>query len=160
MKKLNYQLKQCITLLISCGLVACAASENGSNSTQFEGSESGSDCIFEGTIRDYRVLNESNLLVSVSSTRKYHIELTRPAFGLSTTWKIAFRSQGSRICPGFSEIVVDGSFGPEFVRIRSIRRLVPEEYEDFLIRFGKKEPEVEQTREPEEMQGAEVEELD
>ncbi len=153
-------LKQYITILISCGVVACATSENGSSSNRFEGSDSGSDCIFEGTIRDYRVLNDSNLLVSGSGTRKYHIELTRPAFGLNTTWKIAFRPQGSRICPGFSEIVVDGSFGPEFIRIRSIRRLVPEEYEDFLIRYGKKKPEVEQTREPEEMQGAEVEELD
>lgn len=156
----NYLLKQCFIVLISCGLVACAASENGSTSERFEGSQSGSDCIFEGTIRDYRVLNDSNLLVSGSGTRKYHIELTRPAFGLTTTWKIAFKPQGSRICPGFSEIVVDGNFGPESIRIRSIRRLVPEEYEDFLIRYGKKKPEVEQTREPEEMQGAEVEELD
>ena len=160
MKKLKHQLKQYITLLISCGLVACAASESGSKSTQFEGSESGSDCIFKGTIRDYRVLNDRNLLVSASSTRKYHIELTRSTYALDTTMKIAFRSQGSRICPGFSDIVVDGSLGPESIRIRSIRRLVPEEYEDFLIRYGKKEPEVEQTREPEEMQGAEVEELD
>ena len=158
--KLKQLLIQCITILFSCGLVACAASENGSSSNGFEGSESGSDCIFEGTIRDYRVLNDSNLLVSGSGTRKYHIELTRPAFGLSTTWKIAFRPQGSRICPGFSEIVIDGNFGPESIRIRSIRRLIPEEYEDLLIRYGKKKPEVEQTREPEEMQGAEVEELD
>ncbi len=156
----NYLLKQYLTVLISCGLVACAASENGSTSEPFEGSQSGSDCIFEGTIRDYRVLNDSNLLVSGSGTRKYHIELTRPAFGLTTTWRIAFRPQGSRICPGFSEMVVDGNFGPESIRIRSIRRLVPEEYEDFLIRYGKKKPEVEQTRQPEEMQGAEVEELD
>lgn len=153
-------LKQYIIVLFSCGLVACATSENGSSSNEFEGSESGSDCIFEGTIRDYRVLNDSNLLVSASGTRKYHIELTRRAYGLSTTWKIAFRPQGSRICPGFSEIVVDGNFGPESIRIRSIRRLVPEEYEDLLIRYGKKKPEVEQTREPEEIQGAEVEELD
>ncbi len=77
----KYLLKQYFIVLISCGLVACAASENGSTSERFEGSESGSDCIFEGTIRDYRVLNDSNLLVSGSGTRKYHIELTRPAFG-------------------------------------------------------------------------------
>jgi len=158
--KQKHLLKQYITILISCGLVACAGSENGSTSEKFEGSESGSDGIVEGTIRDDRVLNDSNLLVSGSGTRKYHIELTRPAFGLSTTWKIAFMPQGSQICPGVSEIVVDGKFGPESVRIRSIRRLVPEEYEDFLIRYGKKQPEVEQTREPEEIQGAEVEELD
>ena len=156
----NYLLKQYFIVLISCGLVACAASKNGSTSAEFEGSQSGSDCIFKGTIRDYRVLNDSNLLVSGSGTRSYHIGLTRPARDLSTTWQIAFKPQDSRICPGFSDIVVNGSFGPEYVRIRSIRRLVPEEHEDLLIRYGKKKPEVEQTLEPEEMQGAEVEELD
>jgi hypothetical protein len=38
--------------------------------------------------------------------------------------------------------------------------LTPEDEEDLLIRFGKKEPEIEQPRQPEEVEGAEVEELD
>jgi len=57
-------------------------------------------------------------------------------------------------------MIVDNSFGPEAVRIRSIRSLVPEEYEDLLIRYGKQKPEIEHTLEPAEVQGAEVEELD
>ncbi len=120
----------------------------------------GPDCIFEGTIRDYRVLDESNLVVTASASRKYHIELSRRAYGLKSTWAIGFSSPGSRICAGFSDIVVDDSFGPEAIRINKIRRLSPDEYEDILIRFGKKEPEIEQPREPEEVKGAEVEELD
>ena len=123
-------------------------------------SRSGSDCIFEGTIRDYRVLDESNLVVTASSRRNYHIELTRPAYGLKSTWHIRFSSPFSQICAGVSEIIVDDSYGPEAVRIRSIRRLSPEEYEDMLIRYGKRKPGIEQPREPEEVEGAEVEELD
>jgi hypothetical protein len=154
-------IKQLIMLSLSSSLIACAGAAKAPSSDDFEPSSDGSDCIFEGTIRDYRVLDESNLLVTASGRKKYHIELNRPAYGLRSTWQIGFSSRGSsRICPGFSELIVDDSFGPEAIRIRSIRRLVPEEYEDLLIRYGKKKPEIEQTREPEEVEGAEVEELD
>jgi len=153
--------KQLFIIGLSSGLLACASPGEAPSSDDFEVSSDGSDCIFEGTIRDYRVLDESNLIVTASGRQKYHIELNRPAYGLVSTWQIGFSSRGSsRICPGFSELIVDDSFGPEAIRIRSIRKLVPEEYEDLLIRYGKKEPEVEQTREPEEVEGAEVEELD
>ncbi len=153
-------IKQIFTAIISSSLVACASPDEAPSSANFEPSSSGSDCIIERTIRDYRVLDESNLVVTASHRDKYHIELTRPAYGLRSTWQIGFSSPGSRICPGFSELIVDDSFGPEAIRIRSIRRLVSEEYEDLLIRYGKKKPEIEQTREPEEVPGAKVEELD
>ena len=153
-------MKQIFIVCIASILLACASPEKEPSSADFEPSTRTSDCILEGTIRDYRVLDESNLVVTASGRRNYHIELTRPAYGLRSTWQIGFSSPGSRICPGFSEMIVDNSFGPEAVRIRSIRRLVPEEYEDLLIRYGKKEPEIEHTREPAEVQGAEVEELD
>jgi len=88
--------------------------------------------------------------------------LSRRAFGLKSSWRIAFRSPSGRICGGFDEIIVSDGVGgrPEAIRIDSIRRLSPEEEEDLLIRFGKKEPEVEQPRQPEAVEGAEVEELD
>ncbi len=152
--------KQSFLVLISCGISACISNVEQVSDPEFAASSTGSDCIFEGTIRDYRILDESNLLVTASARRQYHIELTRRAYGLKSSWHIGFTSPGSRICGGFSEIIVDDSFGPEAIRIRSIHRLSPEEYENMLIRFGKKEPEIEQTREPEEIEGAEVEELD
>jgi len=48
----------------------------------------------------------------------------------------------------------------ESIHIASIRELTPEDHEDLLIQFGKKEPEFEQTPAPREVKGAEVEELD
>ncbi len=59
-----------------------------------------------------------------------------------------------------AEVIVDDGFGPERINIRSIRQLSPEDLDDLLIRFGKKEPEIEQAPATEDVEGAEVEELD
>lgn len=156
-------INQSLILLFSSVLIACAAPGETPETAIDDGVSSGTDCIFEGTIRDYKVLDESNLVVTASARRKYHIELFRPAFGLRSSWHIGFTSPTSRICPGFSEVVVDDSFGPEAIRISRIRALSPEAYEDLLIRFGKKQPEVVENpanEDVEDVSGAEVEELD
>ena len=57
-------------------------------------------------------------------------------------------------------MVFKGHMDNESIRIASIRELSPEDHEDLLIQFGKKEPEIEQTPVPQEVEGAEVEELD
>ena len=119
-----------------------------------------SDCIFGGTVRDYQVLDEANLVVTGSGRRTYHVTLARRAFGLRSSLNLGFVSRSGRICAGFSEVVVDEAFGPEKIRIAAIRELTSEEHEDLLVRFGKKEPAVEQTPPPEPVESAEVEELD
>ncbi|MCP4301708.1 MAG: hypothetical protein GY783_14065 [Gammaproteobacteria bacterium] len=86
--------------------------------------------------------------------------LQRRALGLRSSWSIAFKSPTSRICSGFSEMVFQGHFDGESIRIASIRELSKEDEEDLLIRYGKKEPEIKQTPAPQEVNGAEVEELD
>ncbi len=76
---------------------------------------------------------------------------------------IAFKSTTSRVCADFSEIVFNENMfdrSIDTIRIRSIRLLTPEEEEHLLIQFGKKEPEIEQTPTPQDVKGAEVEELD
>lgn len=153
-------IKHIVISSISCVLVACAGVPKGPGGAEMDVPERASDCIFEGTIRDYKVLDESNLIVTASAKRKYHIELYRRAYGLRSSWHIGFSSPTSRICPGFSEVIVDDSFGPEAIRIASIRALSPEEYDDLLIRYGKKKPEVDEAPATEEVPSAEVEELD
>ena len=118
------------------------------------------DCISQGSIRDYTVLDDQNLIVIQGASRKYHVELSRRAHGLRSSRAIGFKSQTGRICGGFDDLVVDDGYRPETIRISSIRRLSPESEEDLLIRFGKIEPEYEQARPPENVEGAEVEELD
>lgn len=153
-------LKHIFIMFISCGLFACASSDSGAPAAADEGSRRGSDCISQGTIRDYTALDDSNLIVRGSGKRHYHVELSRPAFGLKSAWQLGFDSRSGQICSSFSDLIIGDSFGGERIRIASVRRLTPEDEEDLLIRFGKIKPEQEQPRAPEPVEGAEVEELD
>ena len=152
--------KQIFILTLSCYLLGCAGHQTGAEAGAAEPLPRGSDCILEGTVRDYRVLDDSNLVVTASAKRKYPIELSRRAFGLNSSWNLGFRSVTGRICPGTSEIIVDTSLGLDAFRIHSIRAISAEEYDDLLVHFGKKEPEVTVTPESDDVSGAEVEELD
>jgi hypothetical protein len=151
---------QILIVLLSGSLVACATTERTPDEAAYEGGSRHNDCISQTTIRDYQVLDDSNLIVTAAVKRKYHVELSRRAFGLRSSWNIGFRSSTGSVCAGFGELIVDNGVRPERIRIASIRRLSPDDVDDLLIRFGKKEPEFEQTPAPEEIDGAEVEELD
>jgi hypothetical protein len=153
-------LKQFFILVNSCFLIACAGGSEPSLGDPEEAVGGRSDCISTRTIRDYRVLDDSNLVVTAQATNKYLVTLSRRAVGLRSSWKIGFRSTSGRVCGGFDDILVDDGFGPERIRIAAIRQLTPEEYDEVLVRFGKKEPAVEQTPATEEVESAEVEELD
>ena len=152
----KYYIKQILIGFCLSVLVACA----GTSSDDDRSGSRGSDCIYEPSIRGYTVLDESNLIVSTSGRRKYLVTLQRRAFGLRSSWGIAFRSQTSSICSAFSEVLFEGDFDDEAIRIANIRRLNPDEEDELLIRYGKKEPAIEHTPAPQDVKGAEVEELD
>ena len=152
--------KQLVTLLLSSILLACAGTQDDPDGGERRVANSRSDCIFRSSIRGYSVLDESNLIVDGTGRHKYHVVLARRAFGLRSSWGIAFNSPTGSVCAGFSEVIFDGHPQKESIRIASIRKLSPEDHEDLLIQFGKKKPEIEQTPAPREVQGAEVEELD
>ncbi|MBT8081244.1 MAG: hypothetical protein KJP08_10680 [Gammaproteobacteria bacterium] len=149
-------LKHWITLFFLCAMLGCAAAPEGDD----EGNRRADDCIHEPSIRGYKVLDEKNLIIEAGAGRAYHVVLSRRAFGLRTTWQIAFDAPTSRVCERFGSVVFRGDMGTESIRIDSIRLLTAEEEEDLLITFGKKEPEIEITPEPREVEGADVEELD
>jgi len=152
--------KHIVLLLSLCSLVSCAASQERPAEDRYAGRSGASDCISQASIRDYKVLDDANLIVTSGVARKYHVALSRRAYGLRSATQIAFQSATGRVCERFSDIVTAGGFGPEKIRIESIQQLTPEDEEELLIRFGKKEPESEQPRQPVEVAGAEVEELD
>ncbi|MEM9403586.1 MAG: DUF6491 family protein [Pseudomonadota bacterium] len=150
-------IKQIIILLISSILLGCAASETEDSLANL-GSSGGSDCVSEGTIRSYKVLDESNLVITAMGGRQYHVALARRTNALKFTSRIGFSSSGSRLCGGFGFVVVNDVIGPDRIRINTIRRLSDEDYEDLLYRHeksGKQQP-----PEPQPVDGAEVEELD
>ena len=99
-------------------------------------------------------------MVTAAARQRYQLRLTRRTPGLRSTWQIGFGSSYGQICGGFDDLIVDDGLGPERIRIASVRRLSQEDYEALLIRYGKLEPDIEQTPTPVEIDGAEVEELD
>ena len=136
-------------------MVACASSSGeGYGEPRPRG-----DCIHEPSIRGYKVLDERNLIIDAGS-RSYHLVLQRRAWGLNSSWGIAFDTTTSRVCAGFDELLFKGHLDGESIRIASIQELTPEEEEHLLIRFGKKEPEIKHTPPPQDVKGADVEELD
>lgn len=153
-------LKQLVIAFLSSILIACAGSSEPSDSGDSAAVSARSDCISTRTIRDYRVLDDANLVVTTGASQKYHVSLSRRAHGLRTSWKIGFRSTTGRVCGGFDDIIVDDGFGPEHIRIAGITQLTPEEYEQLLVAFGKKEPATAPAPAMKSVESAEVEELD
>ena len=156
----KYNLKQLVILLISSNLLACAGSSGQPESGSLADEPVSTDCISQRSVRDYKVLDEANLIVTGGANRKYHVLLGRPARGLRSSWQVGFHSASGRICSSFSDLVIEDSIGAETYRITSVRRLTPEDENELLIRFGKKEPDYEKPRQTEEVDGAEVEALD
>jgi len=152
--------KQLIIIITSSILLSCVNPKSRPDADNSGPGSRHTDCISSSSIRGYSVLDESNLIVDASGRRSYHVVLRRRAYGISSAWGIAFPSTTGRICAGFDEVVFDGHAGSGPIAIASIRELTGEDREDLLIQFGKKKPEIEQTPEPREVKGAEVEELD
>ena len=150
-------MKQLVIVLFLSALSACA----GTDEARDEDQNGRGDCIQQSSIRGYKVLDEQNLIVD-AVRKSYHVVLSQRAYGLRSTWSIGFfDSTAGRVCGRFSEIVYsDGSTHKSRKRIASIRQLTPEEEEDLLIRFGLKEPEVNQVPVPQDVKGADIEELD
>ena len=154
-------IKQVFIVSISSTLVACATGSGDAGDRAHATPSRGQDCILQSSIRDYQVLDDSNLIVRAGAKRHYHVELSRRAFGLRSNWSIGFRSATGRLCSGFDEIIVDDGFDrSESITIRSIRALDADQLDDLLIRYGKKEPEFTEPPPKEDVKGAEVEELD
>ena len=159
--KLFTFLKQSFIVVSSCALLACATTEDPDLSGSDDVISSGRDCISQSTIRDYQVLDDSNLIVTAGAKRKYHVELSRRAFGLRSNWQIGFKSPTGRACAGTGEVIVDDGFGRrESIRLSSVREINPDELDELLVRYGRKAPEFEQAAAQEDVEGAEVEELD
>ena len=157
---MNIYIKQLFIAFSLSALVGCAGTADPVKDDLYAEESRGTDCISQASVRDYRVLDESNLIVTEAPRRKYHMVLGRRAFGLNSSWQIGFQGNGSRVCAGFGSLVLLDGIAPDRIRITSIRRLTPEDEEDLLIRFGKIESDTEHTPAPAAVEGAEVEELD
>ena len=122
---------------------------------------SGSDCIWIRTIRDYRPLDSRNLLIYGAGKRAYFVKLAHRSLELKSSIQVGFYSRDGQLCPfGGDRLIFGGGLTDASVRIRSISRVSADQADDLLVRFGKKEPDQQRIPAPQEVQGAEIEELD
>jgi hypothetical protein len=126
-------------------LGGCAGSAATSATTR----STAADCFFASTLRDWRPLDDANLVLFGSGRTPYHVELFRPAIGLSFNVMIGVYDRDGRICPyGGDAIIVDGAM-PDRVPIRSIKRLTDEQLDELYVQFGVRAPAVVTTEEVE-----------
>lgn len=152
-------IKQLVIMILSCIILASCASTEREPGVERDLTEAGSDCISIRTIRDYTPLDRKSLIIEGSGNRLYYVTLVMSSFELRTAHQIGVQSRDSWLCPYGGDRLILDSFGNESVGIRGIMRLSPEQADDLLIRYGKKEPPGQQDPTPPELEGAEVEEL-
>jgi hypothetical protein len=125
-------------------LCACAQTPATSGA---EGSSTYDDCFFASALHDWRPLDDENLILFASGRRPYHVELVRPAMGLSFAVTIGVYDRDGRICSfGGDAIIVDGVI-PDRITIRSIRRLTDAQLDELYVQFGIRAPVVIETEE-------------
>ncbi len=155
----KYFIKQALAIFISCILLSTTAAGDEGEELPKDLDLHGSDCIWIRTIRDYTSLSRDSLLIHASAKRSYFVRLTTPDFGLKSSFQLGTKSRDDRLCPYGGDSIVFDSFSGSEARIRSISRLTPDQVEELLIRYGKKDPGDRQDPAPPEVKGAEVEEL-
>jgi hypothetical protein len=159
MKLIKNVVLQIVTVLVLCIVGGCAAPGEPDSGSSGDVDFRGSDCILVSTIRDYTPLDDSNLLIYGPGKRAYFVTLVHSTFELRSSFRLQFSSRDGQLCPYGGDEIVVGSFGREAVGIRAISRVTEEQAEQLLIRYGRKEPAEQQAPAPEDVKGAEVEEL-
>lgn len=152
-------IKQSLIVLSASTILGCAAPGDGPSSADRDVDAGGSDCISIRTIRDYTPLDDRSLLIWGPAKRAYHVSLFRPAMELRSSFELGFSSRDDQLCPFGGDGIVIGSFRRETINIQSITRLSADQADELLIRHGRKEPAEQPAPAPEDVKGAEVEEL-
>lgn len=152
-------LRRLVLAVLTLGAFAGCASTPGEPETAARDIDyRGSDCILIPTIRDYRTLDDRNLLIYGPANRAYFVTLFRPSFELRSSFQMGFSSRDDQLCPFGGDALVVGGLNPEEIGIQSISRVDEQQVEQLLVRYGKKKPSGPQAPEPGKVKGAEVEE--
>ena len=152
-------IKQLLILSFSSVLLtACAAPEEKPDLGE-DIDDRGSDCISIRTIRDYRPLDRSSLIIEGSGKRFYYVTLVGSSFGLSGSHQIGVESRDDWLCPYGGDSLILDSYDRVGTSIRGISKLTPEQADELLYRHGKKERPEQQDQAPPDIEGAEIEEL-
>lgn len=105
------------------------------------------ECTWSSTIRDWKRLDDKNLIVWGPGKQAYHVQLSFPLFGLNSAEGIALvdRDGNNQICGyGMDRIAVPDSPVHSDAVINGITRLdeagIAQLAEKYKVRWGKKKP--------------------
>jgi len=100
----------------------------------------GTDCFTVSLARDFRYLDDRNLIVFVSARQPYHLELAPSCIGLRGEFEIALRARNDRMC-GFAgdAVFVDGAIAQR-CPVLSVTRLDENALQGLLVQFDLAEP--------------------
>lgn len=130
-------------------LTACATPA-GDRGAASESRPISTDWVRTDQVRDFRVLDDSNLVLYAPSRRQaFHVELMPPCHGLRFADTIALRGRGGRL-GGFAgdSVVVPRAGLSDRCPVSSVRRLSEAELAELIVRFdgeGDGEPAAEET---------------
>jgi hypothetical protein len=89
--------------------------------------ENGGDCFFFNTIRNWRALDSTHMVVwAPGSKTPYLVTLTMPVFDLTSAWRVAFvdGNHDGNVCSfGRDRIVVPGGITTDSASIRGVSKL-------------------------------------
>ena len=154
-------IKQLFIVLLSSGMIACAGHGEPPKKGVSEGADDVTDCISVASVRDYRILDDANLIVSAHQQRHYQLLLVRPARSLRHADRLSFVGRGGRICSGSGQLIIRNGVMVESVRVDSVFRISESGIASLMERRSGKAEAVRQTKAPaSDTTGAEVEELD
>ena len=136
---MNAMLRTALFTVGASAMMGCAATGLTDEAPR---SATSDDCLFARALRDWRPLDDRNLLLFGTGRQAYHVELFGPAPGLRFDVMIGVYDRDGMICPyGGDAIVIRGPM-PERVPIRSIKRLSEDELDAVYVRFGIRAPAV------------------
>jgi len=127
--------KALLLTAVPIGLAACASPGEPVDGVAERTTSVSTDCFTVSLARDFRALDDRNLIVYAVGRQPYHIELGQACFGLGGDPVIALRSRTDRMC-GFAgdSVIVDSGF-PERCSVLSVRRLDEDQFQILVDQF-------------------------
>lgn len=129
--------KPMLVTALPIALAACAARGPVDEVAERTTSPVGGDCFTVSLARDYRYLDDHNLIVYAAGRQPYHVELSQACFGLGNDFAIALQSRTDRMC-GFAgdAVIVNGGAFPDRCSVLSVRRLDEDQMQILVDQFN------------------------
>lgn len=125
------------SIAVTMILAGCAGTRGPVDEVAERTTSPGGDCFTVSLARDFRYLDDYNLIVHAAGRTPYHVELSQACFGLGGDFAIGLRARSGRMC-GFAgdEVIVRGFGIPERCPVLSVRRLDDDQLQILVDQFN------------------------